>query len=182
MCVAPPETPGEVAGILFDMNLRWGIEGTLPVAVSHSRVTSLFQYRLVPIPRARYDFACASLVFVCILLVHLLVMPRSACDGEDGQILWGYRGGDYGRTQQKLARRFVASREGPMTMGPSPLEQGDGPRVGVSGSSLQLGMKLSQVPLSPAKSCYLGGSGLSLWKQWPLSFPFFRWGSETYKR
>ncbi|KAL6092700.1 hypothetical protein STEG23_029651 [Scotinomys teguina] len=34
------------------------------------------EYRLVPIPRARYDFACASLVFACILLVHLLVMPR----------------------------------------------------------------------------------------------------------
>lgn len=64
------------------MNLGWGIEGTLPVAVSHSHVTSLLQYRLVPIPRARYDFACASLVFVCILLVHLLVMPRSACDGK----------------------------------------------------------------------------------------------------
>lgn len=62
------------------------------------------EYRLVPIPRARYDFACASLVFVCILLVHLLVMPRSACDGGDGQAHWGDRGGDYGRTQQKLAR------------------------------------------------------------------------------
>lgn len=34
------------------------------------------QYRLAPIPRARYDFACAGLVFLCILLVHLLVMPR----------------------------------------------------------------------------------------------------------
>lgn len=39
------------------------------------------EYRLVPIPRARYDFACASLVFVCILLVHLLVMPRMATLG-----------------------------------------------------------------------------------------------------
>lgn len=77
----------------------------------------------------------------------------------------------------------MASREGPMTsaMGPSPLKQGDGPRVGVSGSSLQLGMKLSQVPLSPAKSCYLGGSGLSLWKQWPLSFPSQVGKSETYR-
>lgn len=65
-------------------------------------------------------------------------------------------------------------------MGSSPLEQGDGPRVGVSGSSLGLGMKLSQFPLSLAKSCYLGGPGLSRWKQWPLSFPSFRWGSETY--
>ncbi|XP_040591335.1 adenylate cyclase type 7 isoform X4 [Mesocricetus auratus] len=39
------------------------------------------EYRLVPIPRARYDFACASLVFVCILLVHLLVMPSVASLG-----------------------------------------------------------------------------------------------------
>ncbi|ERE77536.1 adenylate cyclase type 7 [Cricetulus griseus] len=39
------------------------------------------EYRLVPIPRARYDFACASLVFICILLVHLLVMPRMATLG-----------------------------------------------------------------------------------------------------
>lgn len=62
------------------------MEGTLLVAASHSHVTlHCPQYRLVPIPRARYDFACASLVFVCILLVHLLVMPRSACDGENGQ-------------------------------------------------------------------------------------------------
>jgi hypothetical protein len=35
------------------------------------------QYRLAPVPRARYDFACAGLVFICILLVHALVMPRS---------------------------------------------------------------------------------------------------------
>lgn len=42
-------------------------------------------------------------------------------------------------------------------MGPSPLGQGDGPRVGVSSSSFRLGMKLSQVPLSPVKTCYLGG-------------------------
>ena len=35
------------------------------------------QYRLAPIPRARYYFACASLVFICILLVHALLMPRS---------------------------------------------------------------------------------------------------------
>ncbi|XP_029417070.1 adenylate cyclase type 7 isoform X2 [Nannospalax galili] len=34
------------------------------------------EYRLAPIPRARYDFACASLVFICILLVHVLVMSR----------------------------------------------------------------------------------------------------------
>ncbi|XP_023559283.1 adenylate cyclase type 7 isoform X5 [Octodon degus] len=34
------------------------------------------EYRLAPIPRARYDFACAGLVFLCILLVHILVMPR----------------------------------------------------------------------------------------------------------
>nr|XP_045007318.1 adenylate cyclase type 7 isoform X2 [Jaculus jaculus] len=39
------------------------------------------EYRLAPIPRARYDFACASLVFMCILLVHVLVMPRMATLG-----------------------------------------------------------------------------------------------------
>ncbi|XP_026645008.1 adenylate cyclase type 7 isoform X1 [Microtus ochrogaster] len=39
------------------------------------------EYRLVPIPRARYDFACATLVFVCILFIHLLVMPRMATLG-----------------------------------------------------------------------------------------------------
>uniref|UniRef100_I3LY56 Adenylate cyclase type 7 n=1 Tax=Ictidomys tridecemlineatus TaxID=43179 RepID=I3LY56_ICTTR len=39
------------------------------------------EYRLAPIPRARHDFACASLVFVCILLVHVLVMPRMAALG-----------------------------------------------------------------------------------------------------
>uniref|UniRef100_A0A8C0JIQ9 Adenylate cyclase type 7 n=1 Tax=Canis lupus dingo TaxID=286419 RepID=A0A8C0JIQ9_CANLU len=36
------------------------------------------EYRLAPIPRARHYFACASLIFVCILLVHVLLMPRSA--------------------------------------------------------------------------------------------------------
>uniref|UniRef100_A0A2K6GD26 Adenylate cyclase type 7 n=1 Tax=Propithecus coquereli TaxID=379532 RepID=A0A2K6GD26_PROCO len=39
------------------------------------------EYRLAPIPRARHDFACAGLVFVCILLVHLLLMPRTAALG-----------------------------------------------------------------------------------------------------
>ncbi|XP_027794938.2 adenylate cyclase type 7 isoform X1 [Marmota flaviventris] len=39
------------------------------------------EYRLAPIPRARHDFACAGLVFVCILLVHVLVMPRMAALG-----------------------------------------------------------------------------------------------------
>uniref|UniRef100_A0A8D2E3S7 Adenylate cyclase type 7 n=1 Tax=Sciurus vulgaris TaxID=55149 RepID=A0A8D2E3S7_SCIVU len=39
------------------------------------------EYRLAPIPRARHDFACASLVFVCILLIHVLVMPRMATLG-----------------------------------------------------------------------------------------------------
>ncbi|XP_053438122.1 adenylate cyclase type 7 isoform X2 [Nycticebus coucang] len=34
------------------------------------------EYRLAPIPRACHDFACASLVFLCILLVHVLLMPR----------------------------------------------------------------------------------------------------------
>ncbi|XP_038317145.1 adenylate cyclase type 7 isoform X1 [Canis lupus familiaris] len=34
------------------------------------------EYRLAPIPRARHYFACASLIFVCILLVHVLLMPR----------------------------------------------------------------------------------------------------------
>nr|XP_033701115.1 adenylate cyclase type 7 isoform X7 [Tursiops truncatus] len=39
------------------------------------------EYRLAPIPRARYYFACASLVFICILLVHALLMPRMAALG-----------------------------------------------------------------------------------------------------
>ncbi|KAM5263621.1 adenylate cyclase type 7 [Ctenodactylus gundi] len=39
------------------------------------------EYRLAPIPRARYDFACASLVFLCILLVQVLVMPRTPALG-----------------------------------------------------------------------------------------------------
>ncbi|XP_073912128.1 adenylate cyclase type 7 isoform X2 [Castor canadensis] len=39
------------------------------------------EYRLAPVPRARYDFACAGLVFICILLVHALVMPRMAVLG-----------------------------------------------------------------------------------------------------
>lgn len=40
------------------------------------------QYRLAPIPRVRHYFACASLVFVCILLVHVLLMPRSVGVGR----------------------------------------------------------------------------------------------------
>lgn len=43
------------------------------------------QYRLAPIPRARHYFACASLIFVCILLVHVLLMPRSAGVGGMGR-------------------------------------------------------------------------------------------------
>ncbi|XP_036131866.1 adenylate cyclase type 7 isoform X1 [Molossus molossus] len=39
------------------------------------------EYRLAPIPRARHYFACAGLIFVCILLVHLLLMPRTAALG-----------------------------------------------------------------------------------------------------
>nr|XP_003819859.2 adenylate cyclase type 7 isoform X1 [Pan paniscus]XP_008971463.2 adenylate cyclase type 7 isoform X1 [Pan paniscus]XP_034796019.2 adenylate cyclase type 7 isoform X1 [Pan paniscus]XP_034796020.2 adenylate cyclase type 7 isoform X1 [Pan paniscus]XP_034796021.2 adenylate cyclase type 7 isoform X1 [Pan paniscus]XP_034796022.2 adenylate cyclase type 7 isoform X1 [Pan paniscus]XP_034796023.2 adenylate cyclase type 7 isoform X1 [Pan paniscus] len=39
------------------------------------------EYHLAPIPRARHDFACASLIFVCILLVHVLLMPRTAALG-----------------------------------------------------------------------------------------------------
>ncbi|XP_008562810.1 PREDICTED: adenylate cyclase type 7-like [Galeopterus variegatus] len=39
------------------------------------------EYRLAPVPRARYDFACASLIFICILLVHVLLMPRTAALG-----------------------------------------------------------------------------------------------------
>lgn len=39
------------------------------------------EYRLMPIPRARHYFACASLVFICILLVHVLLMPRTAALG-----------------------------------------------------------------------------------------------------
>nr|XP_012420754.1 PREDICTED: adenylate cyclase type 7 [Odobenus rosmarus divergens] len=39
------------------------------------------EYRLAPIPRARHYFACASLVFVCILLVQALLMPRMVALG-----------------------------------------------------------------------------------------------------
>uniref|UniRef100_A0A2I3GXY3 adenylate cyclase n=1 Tax=Nomascus leucogenys TaxID=61853 RepID=A0A2I3GXY3_NOMLE len=39
------------------------------------------EYRLAPIPRARHDFACASLIFICILLIHVLLMPRTAALG-----------------------------------------------------------------------------------------------------
>ncbi|XP_074171021.1 adenylate cyclase type 7 isoform X2 [Rhinolophus sinicus] len=39
------------------------------------------EYRLAPIPRARHYFACASLVFICILLVHILLMPRTTALG-----------------------------------------------------------------------------------------------------
>uniref|UniRef100_A0A8D1Y9X6 adenylate cyclase n=1 Tax=Sus scrofa TaxID=9823 RepID=A0A8D1Y9X6_PIG len=39
------------------------------------------EYRLAPIPRARYYFACAGLVFICILLIHVLLMPRMAALG-----------------------------------------------------------------------------------------------------
>ncbi|KAG8513155.1 Adenylate cyclase type 7 [Galemys pyrenaicus] len=34
------------------------------------------EYRLAPIPRVRNYFACAGLIFVCILLVHVLLVPR----------------------------------------------------------------------------------------------------------
>ncbi|XP_055992232.1 adenylate cyclase type 7 isoform X2 [Sorex fumeus] len=53
-----------------------------------SRCGSIFQepgfereYRLVPIPRVRLYFACAGVVFTCILLVHALQMPRKAALG-----------------------------------------------------------------------------------------------------
>ncbi|XP_008055210.1 adenylate cyclase type 7 [Carlito syrichta] len=39
------------------------------------------EYRLAPIPRARRDFACAGLIFVCMLLVHVLLMPRTVALG-----------------------------------------------------------------------------------------------------
>uniref|UniRef100_G3UI01 Adenylate cyclase type 7 n=1 Tax=Loxodonta africana TaxID=9785 RepID=G3UI01_LOXAF len=39
------------------------------------------EYRLAPIPRARHYFACAGLVFLCILLIHVLLMPRMAALG-----------------------------------------------------------------------------------------------------
>ncbi|XP_040353919.1 adenylate cyclase type 7 isoform X1 [Herpailurus yagouaroundi] len=39
------------------------------------------EYRLAPIPRVRHYFACASLVFVCILLIHILLLPRMAALG-----------------------------------------------------------------------------------------------------
>ncbi|XP_063103213.1 adenylate cyclase type 7 isoform X2 [Cavia porcellus] len=50
------------------------------------------EYRLAPIPRARYDFACAGLVFLCILLVHLLVMPRMASLGVSFGLVAGLLG------------------------------------------------------------------------------------------
>lgn len=72
--------------IFLGYELGMAIIGTFLVAVSHGPChLSSTQYRLVPIPRARYDFACASLVFVCILFVHLLVMPRSVCGGEESK-------------------------------------------------------------------------------------------------
>uniref|UniRef100_A0A452SIM0 Adenylate cyclase type 7 n=1 Tax=Ursus americanus TaxID=9643 RepID=A0A452SIM0_URSAM len=39
------------------------------------------EYRLAPIPRARHYFACAGLIFVCILLVQVLLVPRMAALG-----------------------------------------------------------------------------------------------------
>ncbi|XP_012586190.1 PREDICTED: adenylate cyclase type 7 [Condylura cristata] len=36
------------------------------------------EYRLVPIPGVRNYFACASLIFLCILLVHVLTMPSES--------------------------------------------------------------------------------------------------------
>nr|KAF6318155.1 adenylate cyclase 7 [Pipistrellus kuhlii] len=39
------------------------------------------EYRLAPIPHVRHYFACASLVFLCILLVHVLLMPRTVALG-----------------------------------------------------------------------------------------------------
>ncbi|XP_015428125.1 PREDICTED: adenylate cyclase type 7 [Myotis davidii] len=39
------------------------------------------EYRLAPIPRVRHYFACASLVFVCLLLVHVLLLPRTVALG-----------------------------------------------------------------------------------------------------
>uniref|UniRef100_A0A8C2RSY0 adenylate cyclase n=1 Tax=Capra hircus TaxID=9925 RepID=A0A8C2RSY0_CAPHI len=35
------------------------------------------EYRLAPIPRVRYYFACASFVFVCVLLIHVLLLSRA---------------------------------------------------------------------------------------------------------
>lgn len=62
----------------------WPRRGGLAVpATPHSLCRP--QYRLAPIPRARHYFACASLVFLCILLVHVLLMPRSDGGGQDGQ-------------------------------------------------------------------------------------------------
>lgn len=61
----------------------WPRRGGLAVlATPHSLCHP--QYRLAPIPGARHYFACASLVFLCILLVHVLLMPRSAGGGQDG--------------------------------------------------------------------------------------------------
>ncbi|XP_006154858.1 adenylate cyclase type 7 [Tupaia chinensis] len=39
------------------------------------------EYRLAPIPQARHDFACAGFIFICILLVHVLLVPRTTALG-----------------------------------------------------------------------------------------------------
>lgn len=67
-------TQGGREAFSSDVNLGWEALG--PCGPRHLR-SYHSQYRLAPIPGARHDFACAGLVFVCILLVHVLVMPRS---------------------------------------------------------------------------------------------------------
>eukprot|EP00071_Canis_lupus_P036974 XP_022270531.1 adenylate cyclase type 7 [Canis lupus familiaris] len=79
-----PTRPGSPRprGVRFDdLELGWAMGGVR--ASGHAAGTSASpdspcrpQYRLAPIPRARHYFACASLIFVCILLVHVLLMPR----------------------------------------------------------------------------------------------------------
>ncbi|XP_020840812.1 adenylate cyclase type 7 isoform X2 [Phascolarctos cinereus] len=36
------------------------------------------EYRTMPIPKVRHYFACAGLVFFCLLLIHTLVIPKTA--------------------------------------------------------------------------------------------------------
>ena len=75
------------------MALQVGPSGVL--ATAHGLCCP--QYRLAPIPRVRHYFACAGLIFLCILLVHILLMPRW---------VWGGQGGE--------ARRGQAGRRGPL--------------------------------------------------------------------
>uniref|UniRef100_A0A8C3VMH9 Adenylate cyclase type 7 n=1 Tax=Catagonus wagneri TaxID=51154 RepID=A0A8C3VMH9_9CETA len=50
------------------------------------------EYRLAPILRARHYFACAGLVFICILLIHVLLVPRMAALGVSFGVAAGLLG------------------------------------------------------------------------------------------